>query len=306
MALMPAKGGLTHWTNERLQRLYERYNLRFFDARVRGYTVRVCKLRTASLGECHRAKRTIRIDVWKHARDRDVRCTLLHELAHAAVRSWDLRNGGHGYAFWKVLEQLLRQHAPISIGCPEANGHFIFSQAIPPEFPLCRRRMESVNRRARRGSEEKVRTHSMALLPDVLARIRMYPDRPWPAARLILSRFFPLIDLRGKPLNPVAASLLRQAKRAHEEEQRRFLAAKMQVIEAAKTMSLKKVLGTPGSTMAATEVAYGGPLPSYLADKLQRVFWKARREHFRQYPSPKRIRRLRRELGTLAIDTGEN
>jgi hypothetical protein len=52
--------------------------------------------------------------------DRDIRSTLLHEMAHASPRPEKL---SHSYNFWRELEMLLEQDAPIKIDFPETGRH---------------------------------------------------------------------------------------------------------------------------------------------------------------------------------------
>jgi hypothetical protein len=81
------------WNDKRLQRLFDRYNRRFFDSRLVGWTVgcgqsdrAVCRRRPGSpfAGYCADWTKRISMDIWPSWSDRKVRSTLLHEMAHAS------------------------------------------------------------------------------------------------------------------------------------------------------------------------------------------------------------------------------
>ena len=75
---------MSKWTEHRLQRLFVRYNCRFWHGRLRG--VRVC---ISPLERCYGQwvykHREIRIDIERHENDREIRSTLLHEMCHVAA-----------------------------------------------------------------------------------------------------------------------------------------------------------------------------------------------------------------------------
>jgi hypothetical protein len=64
--------------NERLQRLFDRYNRLYWSGKLAGYRVISAKLENR-LEECDWRKRTIKIDVLRHSSDRELHSTLLHE-----------------------------------------------------------------------------------------------------------------------------------------------------------------------------------------------------------------------------------
>jgi hypothetical protein len=104
------------WTEQRLVYLFVRYNRRFWRGRLP--KVRVCAVALeGSLGEWDTEEREIRIDV-RHQSDREIRSTMLHEMAHLAANA--TAGHDHGSKFWAQIERLLRQKAPITIGFPEA------------------------------------------------------------------------------------------------------------------------------------------------------------------------------------------
>src|SRR5579864_3548090 len=107
---------MSEWTEQRLQRLYARYNCRFWAGRLRAVRVRISDLADC-YGEWDVEQQQIRIDIERHANnDREIRSTLLHEMAHVAAGPW------HKSKFWLQIERLLRQRAPITVGFPEAGG----------------------------------------------------------------------------------------------------------------------------------------------------------------------------------------
>lgn len=108
----------THWTEARLKRLFDRYNRKFWRGRLKSYTVRVKDLSGRTMATCDDKLCALFIDAAKHKTDREIRATLLHEMAHAATPK---DYPAHGYQFWGQLEMLLRKGAPVSIGFPEAS-----------------------------------------------------------------------------------------------------------------------------------------------------------------------------------------
>lgn len=69
----------TAWTDDRLNRLFERYNRRFWGNRLRKVKVRIAHL-DGCCGLYRKA--TIFVDVKKHPTDQEIRSTLLHEMCH--------------------------------------------------------------------------------------------------------------------------------------------------------------------------------------------------------------------------------
>jgi|ERR1700678_2560676 SprT-like family len=90
------------------------------------------------MGLCEWKRKVITIDVERHKSDREVRSTLLHEMAHAAASIRGSR--GHDPKFFAQLEKLLRLRAPIAIDTPEAGGVRILANLVPSRFPLLKRK----------------------------------------------------------------------------------------------------------------------------------------------------------------------
>ena len=91
-----------------LQELFSEFNSRYFAARLPEYTVQlvshITRLREA--GSINRAKKLIRIST--HQSDAEMISTLLHEMAHAAVR------GGHSGKWFSEMERMRAAGAQLS------------------------------------------------------------------------------------------------------------------------------------------------------------------------------------------------
>ncbi len=114
----------TTWTQARLQRLFERYDRRYWRGKLsRVYAVEIADLsKNRHLGICYRKTRKIVLDITAHSKDREIRATLLHEMAHAADKSKSRHD--HGDGFLAQIEYLLRKRAPITLQMPELGaGH---------------------------------------------------------------------------------------------------------------------------------------------------------------------------------------
>jgi len=92
MSVTVHRRGPTAWTDDRLQRLFERYRSRYWprSRRLLKFTVANSKL-DGPWGRCDYDRLTLSVDVDCHPSDRDVRATVLHEMIHAVVSK-----GGHG------------------------------------------------------------------------------------------------------------------------------------------------------------------------------------------------------------------
>ena len=125
-------------TRDRLRRLLERYNRRFWRGKLRGVRIYNSSLmqRKRLMGAYNPVLREIQIDVKVHISDRQVRSTVLHEMCHAAVAA---NSDEHGREFWAEVEKLLRQKAPINIGPWGAPSLEALTKTMPRCFPLARR-----------------------------------------------------------------------------------------------------------------------------------------------------------------------
>lgn len=86
----------TTWTLQRLERLYARYNRQFCEGRLPHIPVCIAQIETLGLYEVKPHRITLKIA--DHQNDREVRTTLSHEMAHAAVD--DKGSKAHGSRFW--------------------------------------------------------------------------------------------------------------------------------------------------------------------------------------------------------------
>ena len=90
----------TIWNEQRLQRLFWRYNRRFFGDALKGWTVDTDELHQGLYGCCNEKIGCISIRLPSHTSDHLVRSTLVHEMAHAAT------NSSHGRRWESEIEQL--------------------------------------------------------------------------------------------------------------------------------------------------------------------------------------------------------
>lgn len=96
----------TTWTDSRLARLFDRYNRRFWNGRLPKYSVIASDLYRGGL--CKKRERQIFINLDTFRSDKEIRATLLHEMAHAATRD------SHGKYWQSEMERLAEEGAPIS------------------------------------------------------------------------------------------------------------------------------------------------------------------------------------------------
>ena len=80
-----AKKAIAGWSDERLRRLFDRYNQRFFSGRLSDWTVDSSENHLGHYGYCNPETKRISIRVEAHRNDRQVRATLVHEMAHAVT-----------------------------------------------------------------------------------------------------------------------------------------------------------------------------------------------------------------------------
>lgn len=136
----------TVWTQWRLERLFRRYNAQYWDGKLSAYNVGVGNLsKHGAVGLCDWREGRITVDVAAHDDDRDIRATLLHEMAHAADRSQSRYS--HGDGFFAQIEHLLQKGAPITVKMPEMPGHVFPLAAVPEKYPLCRRAAARLEKR---------------------------------------------------------------------------------------------------------------------------------------------------------------
>jgi hypothetical protein len=106
------------------------------------------------MGQCDWVWKVIKIDVDQHKSDREVRSTLLHEMAHAAACICG--SCGHDLKFFAEVENLLRLRGPIAIDIPEAGGVRILSNLVPSRFPLLKRKIDRLQTRRNRSLNKPI------------------------------------------------------------------------------------------------------------------------------------------------------
>src|SRR6516225_9519030 len=155
----------TQWNERRLERLFERYNQKFWRGQLPRYRLRIATL-GERLGQCDWKKKLIEIDIEANTNDRQIRCTLLHEMVHAATRT------GHGVKFFAQIERLMRRGALITIETGDAGGVKFYGGLVPRRFPLLRKKMERLERlrvNAIKRITAKKKVHVTVISDDELA-----------------------------------------------------------------------------------------------------------------------------------------
>ncbi len=215
----------THWTEKRLRVLFERYNRVYWRGTISTYRVLDRCLERGVVGSCGLGNHVITVDCKKHTSDREIRGTLLHEMAHAAVGT-----GGHGAAFQAQLEKLLRARAPISIGTGEAGrGVQILANLVPPRFPLLKRQMD--RQEARRANAlnryvAKKKLHTQVITDADIVKEFSEAEigaRRWKDAVVAIGLQYGLADDTGRPTTAHARQLFAKARKVHRRARRDHL-----------------------------------------------------------------------------------
>jgi hypothetical protein len=213
---------VTRWTDQRLDRLFRRYNRLYWSGRLQSYSLRVEEPNSDYLGLCDDKKRTILIVV-KGRSDRAIRSTVLHEMCHAAAP----RPENHGYAFWKQVEMLLRKRAPITIKNAEAPSISLLGGSIPARFPLSRKLVERLERRRQRLVMRMLEGTTSGIVISKRNIIEEFGDEassfPWQKARLLLGHEYGLLDVGGNPKNKWATRIIEQGRKVHTKARREYL-----------------------------------------------------------------------------------
>lgn len=217
----------THWSDRRLCNLFNRYNQRYWRGTLSQYCVVQDALSEMRCdGYCDLRKKRIVIDAVGHSSDRDLRATLLHEMAHAGSR--DPR---HGVRFFAEMERLLRLGAPIKVDSPEAGRARIFAEIVPARFPLLRAKMERVEKKRQRDVLAQAHGLPFTDITDemIVARFEDALALKWKNALVAVGLEYGLVDETGRPLTAHAKRLIAkgrkvhgQARRDHLEAERRF------------------------------------------------------------------------------------
>jgi len=210
------------WSEERLRRLFEHYNRKYWHGRIQfQIVIGTCE---AAMGWCELKNRLITIDVERHQTDREVRSTLLHEMAHAASP----KSRGHDVKFFAQLEKLLSRGAPIGVGKPEAGSVRIMADIVPARFPLLKRRIERAETRRQKAVEDYGLAKNVPAIEITDAAIvREFEDAAsffaWKEAVTNVGRRNGLVDETGRAVSRWAAGLLKQGKVVHTRGRREYL-----------------------------------------------------------------------------------
>jgi hypothetical protein len=164
------------------------------------------------------------MDIVAHRSDRDVRSTLLHEMAHLAAGP---KNIGHGAAFFAQVEALLAQGAPLRVDLGETQNHPLLD-SVPSRFKLTHQALERVYERRRRQIEQNI-ARGIEINGTVVKVQREIPIEAcvendfesaalegctWKDSLFVLGRQFGLVDNDGRPLAG-AGALIRLARRTY-------------------------------------------------------------------------------------------
>jgi hypothetical protein len=214
------------WTDQRLDRLFRRYNHLYWSGRLPLYSLRVEEQNSDHVGLCECEKRTILIVV-KGRSDRAIRSTVLHEMCHAAAPRPE-NHGYHGYAFWKQVEMLLRKRAPITIKNAEAPRISLLGGSIPARFPLSRKLVERLERRRQRLVLRMLEGTTSGIVISHRNIIEEFggaeaAESPWQRARLLLGHEYGLLDVGGNPKNKWATRIIERGRKVHAKARREYL-----------------------------------------------------------------------------------
>lgn len=212
------------WTERRLQRLFTLYNRRFWRGSLPIVQISISDLGD-SYGRIEWKRREIKIDIGLHTNDRQIRATLLHEMAHLATP----RKAGHGSEFWCQIERLLRQKAPITVAAPETPGLSILEDVVPRRFPLARRMMNRAEKQRQRKILKWIRKTGCDVedirKADITRRFEevAYENLTWRQSLFAIGGEHGLIDVDGKATNRWAADLIVEGRRAHARGRRNHI-----------------------------------------------------------------------------------
>jgi hypothetical protein len=179
-----------------------------------------------AMGLCESKRKVITINVEEHKSDRDVRSTLLHEMAHAAASIRGSR--GHDPKFFAQLENLLHLRAPIAIDTPEAGGVRILANLVPSRFPLLKSKIDDAEARRRNPIEKLIAEHDLPTTlitdDDILGEFEeAATELTWRRAVMRVGLQNGLVDETGRPLTRRSRRLLSKAKSRHARARRSYL-----------------------------------------------------------------------------------
>ena len=217
----------TKWNADRLQRLFDRYNRMYFRRRLLHYRITAGRLDGQVLGQCDWSKRAITIDLEKHTSDRELRGSVLHEMAHAAA---ERGIHGHGIHFFAQVEKLLRQGAPITVDTAEGGVVRVQANLVPKRFPLLKRRMDRIEARRAKRINDMLKATNWPTYDvteeQILARFGSVDGGasvPWLTAVRCVGMEFALTDETGRPLTPFARRIIAKARKIHRAARRDYL-----------------------------------------------------------------------------------
>ena len=213
------------WTEERLRDIFAAYNRKYWRGRLPVYRLVIATMPDA-MGRCEWTRKVITIDVEQHKSDREVRSTLLHEMAHAAASIRGSR--GHDPKFFAQLEKLLHVRAPIAIDTPEAGGVRILANLVPSRFPLLKRKIDQAEARRRKPIEKFIAEHNLPTTlitdDDIIGEFEEAAmELTWKQAVILMGLQNGLVDETGRPLTSRSRRLLDKAKRRHARARRNHL-----------------------------------------------------------------------------------
>jgi hypothetical protein len=212
----------TAWTEERLRDVFTQYNRKYWRGRLPVYRLVIATMPDA-MGRCDWTRNVITIDVEQHQSDREMRSTLLHEMAHAAASIRGSR--GHDLKFFAQLEKLLQLKAPIAVDTPEAGSVRILANLVPRKFPLLKRKIDNAEARRSKPLEKLIAEHDLPVRvitdEDILGEFEdAAMEITWKKAVIAVGLEKGMVDETGRPLNSRWRRLLDKAKRRHARARR--------------------------------------------------------------------------------------
>lgn len=215
------------WTDRRLNKLFAFYNRKYWDGQLKSFAVTGCNVRTlrarGAMGSCDSVNKLIMVDIPAHKNEKELRATLLHEMAHAASGKDTI---AHGYQFWAQIEMLLQKQAPISVDNPEAPNHANFVDIIPKKFPLSRLAMQAAEARRTRKVLQLTQDMEVVEIDDdyIVSRFEdaAFSNLSWQAALWAVSSEVGLLDVGGKPKNNWAGRVIIKGRKAYKRKMRLF------------------------------------------------------------------------------------
>jgi hypothetical protein len=176
------------------------------------------------MGRCDYRKRLIEIDSDQHKTDRELRATLLHEMAHAASRC------GHTVPFFAELERLLKRGAAVTVDAAEAGQARILADIVPKRFPLLRAKMERAENRRTRPIHAYLKAHPNAAVEKITDDmiVKEFEDvdagaMTWKRALVAIGIQYGFTDEIGRPVNARAKRIVCEGRKVHSRARRDHL-----------------------------------------------------------------------------------